>query len=136
MNVFFIFFLSGCGDDEDKVIGYWKSMDEQTYIGYDKTQVYIITKDTIVIDGLHEIRDLIWVTKDAAITANRKDWPFKDDEFTFEVIDDDHIKIWRRNPMTSSDPYGDEFVRTTEEDVEAIIKSPGTKHERIGWTAF
>ena len=135
MNCFFIFLLGGCGDNEDKVVGYWKSVKEQTYIGYDKTQVYAISKDSIVIDGIHENTDLIWETKNDNIIANKKDWPFED-EFTFEIIDDNHIKIWRRNPMTSSDPDGDEFIRTTKEDAEAIIKSPGTEHERIGWTAF
>lgn len=103
-------------------------------IGYHQTQVYAISKDEIVIDGSQTETDIIWQNKNGNIIANKRNWPFKDkDEFTFEIIDKDHIRIWLRSPMTSSNANGDEFVRTTKEEAEALIKSPDTEYERVDW---
>lgn len=123
--------LTGCGSEEDKILGYWKSTDEQTYIGYDKTQVYVILKKSIEVDNEGSTDDIIWEEKDGKIFGRSENSPFE--KYEIQIIDDDHIKIWRRNPMTSTNAHGNEFVRTTKEDVEAIIKSPGTEHEKIDW---
>ncbi len=137
MNCIFMFLLCGCSSESDKIVGYWKSVEKIKRIGYHQTQVYAISKDMIVVDGSQTESDIIWKTKDGNIIANKKDWHFKDeDEFTFEIIDSDHIRIWWRNPAASSRANGDEFIRTTKEDIEALIESPDTELKRMGWTVF
>ena len=92
MNCIFMIFLCGCSSDSDKIVGYWKSVEKIKRIGYHQTQVYAISKDTIVVDGSQAESDIIWKNKDGNIIANKKDWHFKDeDEFTFEIIDNDMV---------------------------------------------
>lgn len=131
ISAFFIFFIAGCGSPEDGIVGYWKSVNEKTYIGYNKVQTYVITKKSVEIDGKTGRDDMIWEEKDGKIFGKSEKSPFENIEI--QIIAEDKIAIWRRNPHTSPNADGDVFVRTTKEDVEALIKSPGTQHERIGW---
>lgn len=125
--VFFSFIIGGCSAEYDQIFGYWKSTKEKTYATYSKTQVYVISKTSIAVDSEESTDDITYKEKDGKIFGKSENSPFE--KFEIQIIDDNRIIIWRKNPMTSANADGDEFVRTTKEDAEAIIKSPGRKHE-------
>ena len=123
MTMFFISLLVGCKSEEDKAVGYWKSEKEIYHGTYSKLETIVIKKDSISIDG----RDIIPIklqsdSENGYIRAVRKN----DEASTLLKIkpkDDNILEI--SSIMVRDDTY----VRTTKEDVEAIIKSPGRKHE-------
>lgn len=121
------FMITGCSSESDQIYGYWKSAKEKTYATYSKTQVYFISKKSVEVDSEGSTNDIIWEEKDGKIFGRSENSPFE--KLEIQIIDANKIIIWRKNPMTTPNANGDEFIRTTKEDVEAIIKSPGRKHE-------
>ena len=123
MTIFFISLLAGCKGEEDKAVGYWKSENEIYHGTYSKLETIVITEDSISIDG----RDSIPVTlqydsKNGYIRALLKD----DKSLTLLKITPKEDNILEISSFMVRD---NKYVRTTKEDVDAIIKSPGRKHE-------
>ena len=126
-------FVTGCADDTSKIIGYWKSKDMQKYTGYDKFQIYHITKDSVTVDNGREHKGINWHSENAKIVGSREGWSFTGNEFEIQIVDKDRIRIWRNDPMTSINADGDEFIRITNEEATDIISSPGKKREYKVW---
>lgn len=125
--IFFIFLLTGCKSEEDKVVGYWKSEKEIYHGTYSKLETIVIKKDSVSIDG----RDVIPIklqydSENGYVRAVRKN----DEASILLKIKSKGDNILEISSIMVRD---DTYVRTTKEDVEAIIKSPGTPTERIGW---
>ena len=111
--------LAGCLSDGkiDTVIGHWKSTKTNMLTG--EHHVAILTKDTLFKGG--SIMDVKYSVKDGLVMVTRKG---KDEPFTsIKIMGKDHIKM--------EDPfYGSpEYVRTTEQEVQQILKggSPALK---------
>ncbi len=123
MTMFFISLLVGCKSEEDKVIGYWKSENEIYHGTYSKIETIVIKKDSISIDGRDVIPiELQYDSENGYIRAVRKN----DEASTLLKIKPKGDNVLEISSIMVRD---DTYVRTTKEDAEAIIKSPGRKHE-------
>ena len=129
MTILFLFLITGCCNDIDKVIGYYKSEKEFYHGTYSKAETLTIEKNNISFSDGESIPVNFKIQKDGSIQVIRRD-----SEIIFCIITQKENGNLELKSQTL--PFDGVYIRTTKEDVEAIIKSPGTKHEQIGWTAF
>ncbi len=122
-------FLYGCSNEMDKTLGYWKSENEFNHITYSKLETIVIEKNIIYFgekEGIPIVLQPIPESKDIRVV-------FKDGKYEGDTVC--VIRLKEDNCLELSKTWFSDgvYIRTTKEDVEAIIKSPGTPIERKGW---
>lgn len=123
-------FIVGCEKETDKVIGSWKTEKEIYHGDYSKISTLIIEESTISFNGEKKfpIR-LVFVPENGDIRVEKK----YDNGLYCIITADGESRIKISETGSSRDGV---YVRTTPEDVEAIIKSPGTKTVYKSWKPF
>lgn len=126
MTILFLFLITGCSNNIDKAIGYYKSEKEFYHGTYSKTETLIIEKNSISFSDGESIPVKFEVQKNGNIQVIKKD-----SEMIFCIItpkENGNLEL-----KSETLPFDGVYIRTTKEDVEAIIKSPGTEHEKVDW---
>lgn len=128
-------FITGCSDKTEQIIGSWKSTNEVWYITGYKYQTCTITKNSFSFDESKNDQ-VVWKYENDHIAGYTNNSGQEQPEYIIKIINDDRIAIWWKNSFRTIGGNGEEFIRSTPDEVEAIIKSPIRKIEEKAFELF